>query len=475
MTKLKNLFNLFNSHHFVTSAFLIAVIYWTYLSLASQFVIIYDSIGYEQLGQTLANNPISKYFHGAPNREILYPLSIALSIKLGGFLNISYLDIQETFQILCLITTLFLLRKIFDHLKISHIIQSFIILYLGFSPSFNGTAFSLLSEVITLPLTTAFVLVSLKTHLSIKTNNYSQIIRSSITLGILLFLLTSVKAVFELTVPLYLLLLGSSIFIFSEIKSIKKHKNQLISLLITFIIFQFLIIGYKATNYYFNGNFTLTNRGSWALYGNTKRRTLLLQWDNLKKGIVLIAGENLCIDFYGEKACEYWSYRLSDDIAYGKMSELNATELKEKEINKTFYNLTIDAIKSNPLQYTLLTFLESFKMFFWETPNNFGFFMYQKWVDDIYANKKLHYSLNFIWALTTFIAFIYSSIFLFNLKIRNTKTFCILINILCLIIPYIGLYSFFHILPRYATPLIPLYMVLIACTLNHIISLKHTH
>src|SRR5690242_13678794 len=94
--------------HYATpsfAAFGFTFVYLIYLSLICQTVMIYDSIGYEQLGRRLYTDGFGGYVLGGPEREPLYPLFLAGAMRLSDFCGIDYAQIQKWMQVGLLMLT----------------------------------------------------------------------------------------------------------------------------------------------------------------------------------------------------------------------------------------------------------------------------------------------------------------------------------------------------------------------------------
>ena len=93
-------------------AYVLPFVYWCYLILTTNFVVVFDSEGYINLANMFYHtSQWAQYFRTGPNREPLYPLLIALSMHIGDWLNISYAYILKILSFLCLATTMFFIQR----------------------------------------------------------------------------------------------------------------------------------------------------------------------------------------------------------------------------------------------------------------------------------------------------------------------------------------------------------------------------
>lgn len=417
-------------------------------------VIAHDAISYEYSGKLLFEKGWLKYFTTGPNREPLYPFLISLSMRLASLLSVSYQTIQILSQIFFLFLTqtlaLFILRK----LEIKEGLCALIILYLGISPSIVNSALCLYSEIITYPLILSIIILSTESLETLRQNNLRKSILMSLALSFNFTLITLTKGIFEAITPCFLL---AFLYLASkELKAKNAFKNCLIFFAIFFCFYYGAITSYKGLNKKFNGRFTLTDRASWALYGNTARRMEPLTNKRLLSALAYVPSWRLCHHLFGEKECYFWSQEPSDNLGAKKRNELS-TKVSLTEVDQTLITLSLKEALKNPVQYFALYLLEGAKMLFWEAPN-MQYLVYPPVITKIYSLKPLNLSLYIIPALLTLFSLLFS---LQSIK-RNT----LILLIFSLIVPYISLHSLFFIIPRFAYPLIPLYLILISFVIN---------
>lgn len=437
--------------------------YWVYLWFTSNPLLAHDAIDYEHLGKMIAYNGWMEYFQTGPKREPLYPLLVAFSLKLGDLLSFNYQKILIIFQFLILFTTIILTTKILKILSIKQWLINLTTLYIGFSPALLNSSLSIYSEILTYPFILSAIILSYKsTHISSKHSSQTHILKG-ISLGAIFVLITLQRAVFELITPLYLIFLT---IILLKLKP--NNSKTIISFLISIVVvFYSGILCYKYLNYKHNENFVITNRGSWALYGNTTRRMQPMDTTKILAAIAYVPGEGVCHKFFDTKTCDFWSFKESDSYGYSKLSELTQKNLSKKEINSKLVKESMQKALSNPLQYAFFTTLEGIKMFFWES-TQIGFVKYPEWLTKLYNFTPFKDGLRLLMSFFSIGSFIYALHFVWKDKLNAQNATLTLI--ISLTIFYITLYSFFFILTRYSLPIAPLYLILIAFTLNQILS-----
>ena len=438
-------------------------IYWIYLGTNTQMVLAQDALSYDYLGrQILENGFFNHYFTSGPNREPVYPLLVAFSMQVGLLSGIASTKVLAFLGVVILICNQLCLWRILQILKIRPIIIAFTLLYLGISPAINNGAFSLYSEIATYPFILPLILVSHYYHTSIQHVRNNAIL-FAILQGIILVCLTLVKASFEVIAPVFLV----SFNMYTWYKNKQELSRVLCCAFASLLIFFCPIITYKLYNKQYNDHFAITDRASWALYGNTARRMEPLNQERLLSAIAYVPGEGSCRKFFTIKACDFWSFTQSDDFGMTKAAELKSKLLSEETINHRLLQATINKTLLNPLQYAILTALEALKMFFWES-TQIGFVAYPLWLTKIYGNVLFKDILRLIVSLCT----IFAVFFMYWRSLqRNTPPLIVVISLLSFL--YISTYAFFFILTRYALPLAPLFLIAIAYAANFLYNDRH--
>jgi len=463
----------------IVCVFLLSLVYWLYLSMTTRINFVYDSVSYENLGRMIETQGWNSYFTTGPNREPLYPLLVAASMSIGHITGLAYAQVMALLGVGIMFLTQLLTYRILRILNIHRGVCILVLSYLALSPSLNNCAFSLYSEIAALPLILGIVLVSFYAWEAITKNNRQQAISYGALLGILLTAATMVKAVFECITPVYLIILFMTIFLAKkEIASSSRQKvgtprNDTLKLLLCLAasasFYYVPITGYKYLNLHYNGNFAITDRGSWALYGNTARRMEPLTFKRFAEAVSYAPGAGVCNSLFGPKECDFWSYRQSDEMGMLKQDELSTQHLSPEKINADLIKMSAQKAIHKPFQYFLLTLVESVKMFFWES-TRIGFVSYPNWLQRIYDIKFLNDALRFFMSLVTMAAVAalwYSAL--------NPKKSPLGFLLGLMIFLYIFFFSFFFILTRYALPIAPLYLIAIGAWLNKYLNPKKTN
>ncbi len=454
-------------------SFIICLLYWTYLFFTSHMYISCDAISYEATGKLLQEKGWIEYFKTGPQREPFYPFLISLAMHLGSYFSISYQPIITIFQLLLLFLTQLLTLFILRLLKIKDLIISLTILYLGVSPAILNSALSLFSEIAIYPFILSLVLISYYSWLSFNKSK-TRVIMLAIISGMIFYLTTLNKAIFEIITPGFIIL----VFLLSLLTRKKKFiLNSLIYLLVTAAIFYSSIFAYKLTNKIFNDNFVITERGDLKLYGTAIRRTEPLTKEHFLVALAYVPGEGFCQNIFGKEKCSYWGFQEIDGIGFNKLAQLKNSGLESEKVSKLTIQLAIKKALQNPSQYTLFWLMEAVKMLFWES-TNIGFVSYPRFLDKIFSWKLFKNSLRLSMFIATFISLLYLVGFLWerlktipNVDVPNQDIF--LYFTAFLIFQFICTYSLFNTVTRYALPLAPLYLIIIAFFLQQVISKRN--
>ncbi len=458
-------------------AFILPLFYWTYLAAHSSMIMRYDATEYESLAKMIDQKGWEEYLRTGPHREPLYPGIISIAMRLADFLGTPYQTIQKFIQILFLLITQFLTCKLLTKLKIHPTLSAFILLYLGFSPAIVNSAFSLYSEIITYPLILGIVLLNVQAWKYIHSPHSAGVALLALSLGILFILIASVKAIFELILPLSML----GYYLLAVHSCIRGHKKILIHtilfLTIIFSTFHTWIFYYKSINLKYNGHFITIDRGPWAIYGNAERRTQKLKVKDYLAALTYVAGENVCKNIFGDSAWVFWSFRSSDDFGQAKRDELINSGTPRSEIDSKLISLTARKIFEHPGQYGILMAIESLKMFFWES-TKIGYVEYPLWMQHLFDTTIFKNGLRLLVFLGSFLScccliqYIASNRSGLFEKETSDGTLNLFFLIFILLLSYIGIHSFFFILPRYALPIAPLFLVVIAFSIQKTCKIK---
>ena len=471
----KKFHQLLSGRLWIRVAFFLTLSYWFYLMCTVEMLILDDAIGYESLGKLIYQSGWKEYLTTGPHREPLYPFLVALSMSLADKFHVSYQSVQILAQFALLFLTQWLVFSVLRKLRVRDTITALTILYLGFSPAMTNSALRLYSEILTFPLVLGIIVHSENLWSDIysgKTFRFSQ----GAVLAVFFLLLTLIKGIFELITPIFLLLLIMCLWK-SFLKQDKHVRKQLILFLALFMMVYFVPVNlYKAASKQFNGQYTLTDRGPWALYGNTARRTEPLGGRQFLIALSYVPGWGTCHAFFGPQACAYWSYTESDKLGAAKREELKQKyPAHQEQANRQLIALSVQKALHNPLQYALFASLEGLKLVFWDSVA-MAHAIYPEDVMRVYDITALKLAVFFVIPIVTMTA-IGSAIFSLwrnrhKIFTQTDNTSLILIILLFLLI-YISCHAIFYVDPRYSFSLAPLYLILIANMFHRLTARPH--
>ncbi len=466
-----------HSASFIRSVFLLSLGYWIYLAFTSHMNISQDAEGYQRLGRMISEQGWAEYFKTGPNREPLYPFLVSISIRLGEILNTSYQNVQKVFQILILLMTQGLALKILREFRVSNAAAGLTLLYLGISPAVVNAGFSLFSEVATYPWLLGIILVSLKAWQHVQTDPIKASLKDGLILGLLFVLMTFVKGIYQFIILLYTLpylcLLIRAIMR-REWKTIKNITALLLGML---LCHQALIFPYKYGNKIYNGQFTLTDRGSFALIGSVFRRQEPLTPKRILTAIASIPGEGFCNSLFGEKDCFFWGFLSLDHYAITNLGKIKQS-VPPDQVDKAAMDTAKKEIFKNPVQFFLLMVQDMLKMFFWES-TKIGFVSYPSALQKIFdfgpfrSGIRLGIGMFCLWSYFYLAGIIWRQrhkLFMINSadNVFIYGSFFLLFLISC----HIGMYSIFDTIPRFALPIAPLFVLTLGTSFDNLTTKK---
>lgn len=453
-------------------AVLISVCYLTYLFFSSQTLISADAYGYQNLGILLYEGKFEEFLTSGPNREPVYPLIVSLAMHIAGFAEVSYLSVMKLIQISLLLLTQVIMWQLMKRLEIRRNVAALAILYLGISPAMVNSTFSLFSEVGTYPLILAVVWLSAVCMEQLLSGRVKNAVFLGLCFSLLFVLLTLSKAIFEYIFYAYLIIFAL-IAAWCAIRKEWSKIGSFIFFLITLIaVFTNGIAFYKSLNFKYNNHYAITDRGPAIFYGETVKRTQTLTPRRFFAGLSSVPGEGICPHLFSAEDCYYWSWKNRDEIGFGRLQELSDQGLTGTEQYQKLIEQGKKTIFSNPLQYFFLTVVESFKMPFWES-TKVGYVAYPPWLTELFAFMPFNYLVKLLMALLTVFSLFY---FLRNFWLKEAKL--LFSNSLgrqkiwlsYFLLQFIVLFTLFYALTtiviRYIFPLVPLFLIMIAFTID---------
>jgi hypothetical protein len=458
------------------SASIILFLWWLYLFFNTQFIVVYDSSGYEAAGKMIAHQGWAEFLRNGPQREPMFPWLISLSMRLGDWWGVSYGYPLKMIGLFFLSLTMIFSYRLMRMLSISRWLACLFVFYLGVSPTMSTSSMRLWSEFAAYPWVVLAVIWTIKSWGLLQKPSEGRkgdlkIVGHAAMVALMFLGVMSVKAITEGVLLLYLWPFYWRAFSCCRSGNFIKARQVAVFCLIVLAIFEGAVCGWRACNYYYNGEFAFTNRGDWALYGNTARRMQPLTLKRLGAAAAYVPPMGICPSLFGGDDCDFWSARYSDDLIAQKRAALSAQGIGGDAASKYFINSSMKMLLSNPLQAALLMFIEAHKMFFWEPITSFE--VYPDWLEKIFFSAMF---FNAMMAIAAFLSWI-SCVFAFFSLCRcirksglpGIEKDAALLWTFNFIFWYMALYSLYFILDRYSYPIISLYVVLIAFLTHRII------
>jgi len=431
-------------------AYGLPLLYWTYLTLTTNFILVFDSEDFFHLGQLFYSGRWTEFFLTGPHREPLYPLLIAGAMWAGQWLGISYTYFLKIFSFGFLLIAMICIQRVLGILKVNRWIQAATVLYTGFSPILINSALCMYSEIAAFPWLVAAVLWSIR---------YLEVLRGSerrlapafgLSLSLLAF--TMVKGAGMVLTPLFFGWLLIEAWRQSNLKVtdfLRRHKIPILSLLLVF----YLPLGaYQSLNYFFNKHFALTNRSTMALYGN-----LNLRADNglsLKHVLSHLAtvpvSYDLCGRLFATEECNRWSMSASDETYLKRQDALAQQNLSAAQKEKIFNQGIAHALFGHPLIQAVYLTQEGLKMFFWETSQG-AFVVYPAWLEQLFNLPAVVLTMSLGIGVLGLVGYVAAA-----LKLNNKTVRIIFVLTSLLLVTF----SFVNILQRYAIMAGPLIILL---------------
>ena len=443
------------------------LVYWIYLIFSSEMYVVFDAIGYEQAGRTLYEKGWVEFFKAGPQREPLYSWLISVSMYFSGIFSCSYQMILKFLQVGLLFSTQFLLLVVLRQLKIHKTITLLVILYCGISPALLGATFSLFSEITTIP----FVLLSLICmtqfwHALLNRSMRFVIGMAFLTAGTSLVVVFS-KGMFIGVFFLYLIVIFGTVCVIS----VKEKKNYWarasLYIMLSLICISSFMLGYMFLNKKYNGLFQYTGRYTSAIVGSAYKRSQKVTPRIFWAHVASIPGKGVCRKFFSEKECVYCEAYSAD--YFGGMA-LSGIPVQEQDAK--MFQLAKEQIKKNLGQYVMFMVYEAARMPFWESTQA-GFVGYPAWLSRLFSMGVFKDGVRLLVSCLTICSLIfmlgrlpvfYRSLF----EVREGQSSQTCFFLVFIVLAYTSFFTLTFVVTRYAFPIAPLYLVMIAYWFNHL-------
>ena len=444
------------------TALILSAVWIFYNSIFSGSILYFDALGYEQLGKIIAQGKLTEYFSQGPNREPLYPIFVALNMRMADLFQIPYLALLLLTQGLVLLSAQLMMAGIFRRIGLSDRLAATLLIYFIISPTVLRSCLIEYSEIVTFPLMLLPCWAAICVWQDAK-HFMKQYWKQALFLGISFVPIVFVKGIFEMIAPM-------CIFIFVLALSLRKsndraaYKRILIFAVIALGVFMAPVNMYKAVNFGLNGNFTFTNRGSWALYGTSARRVLptTLQEDAAQKWYVW-PDKDICVAHVGPQACAHWFYALSDQLGMEAYTTLKNQGMSSSMIDHALFRMSIRNVLDHPIKTLKGMFWEGSKLLFWEYPS-WGMVILPRDVRQLYDSRFAYvfflYVINNLNVLFFLLAVVVALRGIPKFFMGVDPALNVLMISLMMIVLYIATHSLFFLNERNALPIVPIFLIL---------------
>lgn len=438
----------------IWAVILLSWCWWTYLALTSQMLISDDALGYRWLGQMFFHQGWTQYFITGPNREPGYPLLVAASLTLGQWTGGDYLVILKAIQLFLLGCTQLLVWRWLFLLGASSGGIMLAVGYIGISPAILNAALSMYSEILIMPIFVALIVAHVYWRQAISNQKRGMVILLSIWISLLWLGCIFVKAICWYVFLVYWILL--MMVLIGKLPAGKRGWA-----LGGWILAAGIVVGsvqsYLDLQSLYNGSHMLTDRGSQLFYTNTIRRTAVLDRQKTLAAMMCIPGEGFCNALMHKEDCWYWGISKQDQIGFAPLIRWSGSHMTHKQKDDQLMSMGFEAIRTNPGQYAFYTFLEGFKMFFWES-TQVSFVLYPPWLGHLYAKSIVKNLWRLLPAVFSFWAFIVLMGQAWYRRHTNWNNNFSVIVLLLLIVLLSGMYALITIVIRYALMVGPLWV-----------------
>ncbi|MBF0619949.1 MAG: hypothetical protein HQL19_07265 [Candidatus Omnitrophica bacterium] len=450
----------------LAAAFLLLFLYWAYLFVNTKAVLIYDAVDYVNFGRMLAEKGWIEFFRTAPHREPLFSIYISWAMKLEGVFGVPYWYLVKAINMAHLALAMALVFWLTRLLGAGRIVAGWAAFYTGLSPALLNSTLWLWSEGVALPWPLLCVIAAVYIWRECVSCNgrLSRVAGWSAVFTGAFLILIMVKIIAAAVLSIFLGLF----FIFCCTSFVRKDGKRAMRALLAVILPAVVITGvlqlYKELNGHYSGHYVLTDRGAWALCGNTTRRLQPLTQERFAQALLSVPRLGLCEQVYGGRACAFWGFAMSDQYALQAGAEAAARGYSLEQEDRFYLSRSLELMRQHPFQEALLTAVESLKMLCWE--NRLFFVQYPRTPAQIFSTGWVVFGLCGIWALLSLAGFCCGLVKVFHgqqgLWDEGSSSAPVArLFTLVFLVGFIGLYAIFFIDIRYGLPSAPLFIALV--------------
>ncbi|MFH0753404.1 MAG: hypothetical protein V2A70_02415 [Candidatus Omnitrophota bacterium] len=433
--------------------FMVLFLYWAYLVVMTRPVLIYDALGYENLGRLIMENGWGMYFREL-NREPFFPFLISVAMRLEQVSGVGYNYILKVFLLIELALAMAGTYRLARLLGAGRWWALGGAWYLGVSPAIVNSTLWLWSEAAVYPFVIWGIIWLIYAWQEIFSQRSVCYLLGYTALASVLFIFAAmVKASLAVVFVGLLMPYYACVIHGLWLKHARQIYRALLVSLIGVLMMGAYVENHKFLNWRGNGNYAITNRADVALLGNTVRRLHPQALHLIPQAILAAPRLGICEKYYGA-SCAFWSALTSDKINDQYGQQLRAEGFSDTQRRQMFLMTAFGLMREHPFQEVFFAGIEGMKMFFWE--NRLYFVKYPDALARFFTNHAVVYTLCFVFAVLSLAGLLSTAWRAFRYR-RMPDLFAVLF-----VIFFIGSYMLFFVDIRYGFPLAPVFMAMIA-------------
>ncbi len=448
------------------------VLWWLYLVANSQMILQWDAGEYNALGEMLARQGWRTFLTTGPHREPVYPLLVAVAIRVGEIVGASHHKVLAALQCALLLTSQLLLLRLAARLRVRPWLALAAAGYFGVSPAIVNSGCSMFSEVLSYPFVLAAVLVTAKTWEPAARGNA----RKALLLGLAAGLAFTGGALTK-GVLAHVSLLVAMFFIGRGIAAWRRRQGAAAVAALAFAAGAVAVSGsvtysYMALNRRFNGNFEFTTRYLGLLYGNAAKRALPLTARQYLAHAAAIPGDGVCRLLFTEEECAFCEFGAADELWLTELPRRLA-HVPAGEQRAATLRLVAEKVLQAPAAYVFVGVTQVLRMPFWES-TQLSYVTYPDWLARLYAARPVRYGVRLALGLLTFGSLAVATVRVTRRLRRPVggeppSAAAARATVILVAGAFMALHLPFSTLTRYALPVAPLFLLLIADTVEFLL------
>lgn len=442
--------------------------WWLYVGASSHMILLWDAAEYNALGEMLHRDGWQTFLATGPHREPLYPLLVASALRVSEWLSLHYQKVLVGLQFGIVGVTQLLMLWLARLMGIGRPYALAAVAYFGLSPAVVNSACSMFSEVLAYPFVLAGALFAGLAWAAVDRGQIARTVCLAGVTGAVLAVGAFVKGVLH-----YVSLLIALLFVVRTVEACCRRRRAtavaaLVAAIATLAFAEGTFRWYKDLNRRYNGQPEFTTRYLWLLYGNAAKRAIPFTTRQVLAHVVAIPGGTVCQLFFSKEECEFCEFGVADELGLVELPR-RLQGVPETEQRAVTMRLVREKILEHPVQYVFVAATQVLRMPFWES-SQLGYVEYPPWLARLYRSFVVQKGLRLLAGLATTIALGWGVRWLLRSLARRRQepvpAPVLLAFFSCA--TFMLLYAPFSVLTRYALPIAPLYLLLVAAMLDYL-------